>query len=1120
VSDAEARRAALRIDQHVLLQAPAGSGKTTVLAQRFLHALATVAEPEQVLAITFTRKAAAEMRERVLLALEDGIPASHPDHATWAIACAAVRAHAARRSWSLVELPQRLRIQTIDSLAHEVARTMPLLGRMQTSLAVIDNADTLYQAAARRTLRDGEADPAVQPDIDRLLRRLDNNLDEAQQLLAELLRERNRWQSWLLENPGDSLAGRVAADLARIVGSTLEEALRLLPLAWRQAAAALARDSAAHRQAAGQAQNGAWCAWLTADAVLDASPASLPCWRAIADLLLTEKDEWRKPTGINVRLGFPPTDKALKARWQDWQGAVAEQENVQALLATIRSLPPALIDAEERAALAGLSRVMLRAAAELKLEFREQGMVDHSEIAAIARHALNSAEGLGEDTLRHTLRISHLLIDEFQDTSPEQLQLVQALTRDWQQGDGRSLFLVGDPMQSIYLFRNSEVGLFLQVRARGVGDIDLAALQLRRNFRSQQQLVEWCNRTFASIFPRVEDLRSSAVTFLAAETARPSDARLPAEVRTWPQADADGGTEARAIAAEIATLRTAQPLLAVAVLVQTRALAGPVLRALREARIPVVGVDLAPLAERPVVRDLVALGQALLDAGDRSAWLAVLRAPACGLTLADLLQLCEAVGPGPLVEQLEQPETIAGLSADGCMRLQRAGPLLANAWRARGSIDIASNIEDCWHRLGGTAACRDAGELATARQYLLALRGLQEREGQLAPTRLADLATRLLDRGEADGEHPVEVLTIHKAKGLEWDVVFVPGLGRMARQDNSPLLHSLELPAPEGGSDLLLAVRSLGLPNSSDPLASYIRQLRAARQRNERLRLLYVAATRAKLRLYWSGHAAPDKEGQPRPRAGSLLQLLWPAVEAGFAAGPANAAAVPVPEAAPLPMLWQRLPADFRLPDELPAPRVASLARTQPAESPQAAVEFSWVGPLARAAGTVMHAELERLALLGEAGLVDLDARAAACAAGLRELGIGPTEAASTARDIVHRLTHLAREERARWLLFTPHRAAASELRLSGLVDDELRNAVIDRTFIDEDGVRWIVDYKTGAHAGGGLAEFVARELTRYAPQLRLYLTLARRLGPEPVRAALYFPWLGEFREFSDPPAT
>ena len=1114
MSDAAARRAALDVTRHVLLQAPAGSGKTTVLVQRFLQALAVAAEPEQVLAITFTRKAAAEMRERVLLALEDGIQSTHPDHATWKAACTAVRAQAARRGWELVELPQRLRIQTIDSLMHEVARTMPLLGRMQTSLAVIDDVRPLYHAAARLTLRDGESDPAYRTDIDLLLRRLDNNLDQAQKLLAALLPWRNRWLPWLVNHPEESLAARVATSIERIVHSELRQAWESMPEDWWQQAAALAAAAAEHLRAAGDARDGAWRSWLASGARLVVDTGALECWQAVADLLLKADGDPRST--VNKTQGFPATDKPLKQRWQDWSQAAAARPAVLALMRNISSLPPPILDSDERAALASLSRVLLLAAAQLKLVFREQGVVDHSEIAAIARQALNGAQGLGEDTLRHTLRISHLLVDEFQDTSPEQLELIAALTHAWEPGDGRSLFFVGDPMQSIYLFRNSEVGLFLQVRGGGVGGMQLESLQLKRNFRSQPELVDWSNQAFAAIFPQQEDLRSSSVTFLAGEAACAPDQKLEPEVRVWPLADADPGAEARAIAAEITALRAAQPESSIAVLVQTRALAGPILGALRAAGIAVIGVDLATLAERPVVRDLVALGQALLDSGDRTAWLAVLRSPACGLLLADLLQLSEAAGPGPLVEWVAASAAIPNLSDDARARLQRVGPLLHAAWRARGSVDIASHIEDCWRRLGGAAACRDAVELATAGQYLLALRGLQEREGQVSPARLAGLAAALLDRGDLRGQNPVEVLTIHRAKGLEWDVVFVPGLGRRTASDAAPLLRSLELPAPDGQSDLLLAVRSLGMPNSSDPLARYIRKLQAVRLQNERRRLLYVAATRPRLRLYLSGHAPLEKDGQPRPPTGSLLQYLWPAVAGQFSAAVMPAAADPA-QPGPLPMLWRRLPPSVELPAGPPLPSVRSLLRAQ-AEEGALDVEFSWVGPLARAAGTVLHAEMERLAMVGENAIAELPVRANAIAARLREQGIPPGEAAATAGNIVQRLADLAHEPTARWLLFTAHQEAATELRLSGLVDGQLRNAVIDRSFVDATGARWIVDYKTGGHAGGGLEEFIRRELLRYAPQLQLYMALARELGPEPVRAGLYFPWLGEFRELDAAP--
>ena len=100
----------------------------------------------------------------------------------------------------------------------------------------------------------------------------------------------------------------------------------------------------------------------------------------------------------------------------------------------------------------------------------------------------------------------------------------------------------------------------------------------------------------------------------------------------------------------------------------------------------------------------------------------------------------------------------------------------------------------------------------------------------------------------------------------------------------------------------------------------------------------------------------------------------------------------------------------------------------------------------------------------------------------------------------------------AKWLLSPDHRDARSEWRLTGPVDGTVRNVVIDRTFVDA-GVRWVIDYKTSTHAGGGLDLFLDNELERYRPQLQMYRELASRLGPEPVRAALYFPWLGRLRE-------
>ncbi|MEO6078808.1 MAG: UvrD-helicase domain-containing protein [Steroidobacteraceae bacterium] len=1110
MSDELARLEALQTGRNILLQAPAGSGKTTVLAQRFLSSLARVDEPEQVLAITFTRKAAAEMRERVLLALEGGLPESQADLARWQDLAAQVHAHARRRGWQAAELPARLRIQTIDSLAHEIARAMPLLGRMYSSLKVVDAAGPLYMEAAREALRFGTTDADYREDTDRLLARLDNDWDRAQQLLAELLPGRNRWQPVLIQHQPQELAERVSASLRRIAQETIAEAQRILRPDLVAEAAMLACDSARHRRDAGHAADGAWSVWLQPDASLAATATNLSAWQAVTALVLKHDGDPRRQ--ININQGFPRDDKPLKQRWQLWMQQLQERAGAMQVLQAIEALPPLTIDAEERGALAALARLMLLAAMQLKLVFREHGLVDHSEVSAVARQALRGMDGPTDQSIRQTLRVQHLLVDEFQDTSPEQLDLVRDLIGGWDSGDERSLFLVGDPMQSIYLFRNSEVGLFLRTRAQGIGDIQLEARHLSRNFRSLPPLVEWANNAFRAVFPPLENLRSSAVPFLPAQAARRAGAESAAAVVVWPQPGADPDAEAFAIAQEILVLRNSQPVCSIAVLVQTRALAAPVLRALREAGIVTLGVDLAMLADRSVVRDLVALGQALLDAGDRSAWLAVLRAPYCGLTLADLQLLCDGAGRQPLVEFLTEVELLAQMSADGQMRLARVGPQLLRAWHARGNSDVATAIETLWHELGGTDACQDAAEISAARQYLLALRRLQEQEGSIAGAQLQQLAEQLRDRSEVAGEHAVEVLTIHHAKGLEWDVVFVPGLGKSARADTPPLLRWLQLPAESGDNDLLLAVHSIGEPNSSNPLARYIARLQAERQQNERVRLLYVAVTRARQRLYLSGHA-PWRESQAAavPSSRSLLHLLWPAVHDQFAGLTPASDDAPGSEQS-LESVWLRVPADFAGPNARPLPVVSSLTRGATAASTEPV--FSWVGPLARAAGTVMHAEFERLAAIGPVAAEQSESRLEPCAARLREQGVAPDQAMQTAAAIVVQLRLLMADSRVQWLVSEPHRDAHSELRLSGIVAGELRNVVIDRSFVDGSGTRWIIDYKTSVHAGGGLDEFLAREMERYAPQLRLYLALAKHLGPEPVRAALYFPWLREFREF------
>jgi len=186
-SDERQRRLAIDLTLSVSVQAPAGSGKTELLIQRFLRLLATVQKPEAILAITFTRKAAGEMLDRILGALrraELGQPAERPhERLTLELAQAAL-ARDREQGWDLLSNPNRLRVQTIDSLCGSIAGQMPWLARLGSMPRIEEHATPLYQEAARRTVQLVEQNTGYREPLETLLLHLDNNAGRVQQMIA------------------------------------------------------------------------------------------------------------------------------------------------------------------------------------------------------------------------------------------------------------------------------------------------------------------------------------------------------------------------------------------------------------------------------------------------------------------------------------------------------------------------------------------------------------------------------------------------------------------------------------------------------------------------------------------------------------------------------------------------------------------------------------------------------------------------------------------------------------------------------------------------------------------------------------------------------------------------
>lgn len=1131
--DAAERLQALDPARSFIVQAPAGSGKTELLTNRYLNLLAHVDHPEEVVAITFTRKAAAEMRARVLAALDSAAAAAPPESAHKALTrdlAHAVLAREDRLHWDLRANPGRLRIGTIDSFCSTLTRQMPLLSRLGAPPAIVEDATPLYREAARHLVALLESKGPWSPAIERLLLHLDNHLARVEELLAQMLARRDQWLRHLADRSSERLRREtLEAALERWVRDALAILRVSMPATYVTELLALARGAAQSLKTDGT--DSAILACLELKTLPGDAVADYPAWRGLAQLLLTGEGAWRKQA--NIGIGFPPPsstrDAAEKARReavkQEFLALVEKlsgHETLRTRLAALATLPAPRYDESQWQAVEALCELLPLAVAQLRLVFQARGEVDFTEIGWGAIQALGTSDEPTDLALSLDYGIRHLLVDEFQDTSQSQFELLERLTAGWEPDDGRTLFVVGDPMQSIYRFRQAEVGLYLRARHEGIGRVRLTPLDLKVNFRSQAGLVEWVNDAFARVLPVTEDIAAGAVCHASAVAQHPA---LPgAAVRVHPFIGKDDLAEAQQVAALAHAALAEAADKTVAILVRSRSHLFRIVPQLKQAGLRFRAVEIEPLGHRPVVQDLVALTRALVHPADRVAWLACLRAPWCGLTLADLEALCGSDAGVTAPESVQDESRLAPLSADGRARLARVQPALTSAMTGRRRQSLRRTVEGVWLALGGPACVTESTDLEDAAVYFDLLDTLEEGGDLPDLARLEERVAQLFALPDVEADARLQLMTLHKAKGLEFHTVIVPGLGRLPRHDEPPLLLWQERTTPRAHApDLLLApIRASG----AEPDAIYHCLWRLDRDKGyyEDGRLLYVAATRAIERLHLLGHVERREKGDrvelaaPDPR--SLLSQLWPVVRADFEAAlarqapavePATESAANVATSPPL----RRLPLSWRLP--APPPSLTAHAAPEPAVAALPAVEFEWASETIRHVGTVVHRVLQQIARDGVARwdaarvreMQPLFARI------LAELGVPTAQHKQALTRVESALTQALTDARGRWLLDATHAEARTELALSGVLGGNAVNVILDRTFVDADGTRWIVDYKTSAHEGGGLDEFLDREQERYAAQLERYARLMAALEPRPIRLGLYFPLLGGWREWT-----
>ncbi len=1072
--DTQARRDALRLDHSVVLRAPAGSGKTGLLIQRMLAALSIVEQPENVLAITFTRKAAAEIQHRLIEALKQAADDTPPSDAfaaqTWALA-RQVRERDQAQHWQLIDNPSRISATTIDALNRELASRMPVLSGLGSVPEPLDDASSLYREAIANLFARLDQ-PATDEDERQALQQVlalgQNRLDKLLDGLAGMLATREQWLSACFGAHGQdhALGERL---IRQHVNEALHGALALLPAAparrsWIETLRRLAEDGAHKLEPA-----------LSLDDWPEAQLDHLQQWQWLARTLLTTNGSWRKAGGMNVTGGFLKGHPATAEAKQQIEVFAACGDQAAAALHALAELPDTYPASLAQTA-ASLNRVLLQLCGELRLIFANRQQADYAELAIAALDALaDTRSGVAE---RQHARIQHLLVDEMQDTSDAQHRLLLQLVADWQPGDGRSLFLVGDPQQSIYLFRQARVELFQQIfqQAR-LGPVALTPLQLSSNFRSRPALVDWCNKHMQSLFAR----RGSPVSFARSQARRPAGGEN-AHVLIADNAQ----DEAQQVAERIASSLEQDQARSIGVLARSRAHFQPLLRALDERAIAYCGQDLDPLEQTPVARDYLACMQALRHPANDMAWVRLLRSPGVALSWASLDELAAC------------------------------HPDMPWSWRARHASQ--AELKPLQHSLGHLEQQRSlSSNLPLAASWLHRQLGLRD---DLTDAEMADLVRleSLLNKhcpcgileDEAGFENAVrrlfsqapparvELMTIHRSKGLEFDHVVLFGCNAGLRRSDAPLLRY-----EQRQGDWLMAPKPRESLSQDTPATRIYKLLNNQAQNDdaaEAMRLFYVACTRAREQLDISLNTA--QRGDSRNFAALLAdsgedlelkgerqerEVQWRAV------------------------LHPRLPVERRRPQQpaqLPARRPVhstSPSRLAAAQRDRVVAGLDWHRLRASLTGTLVHECLERAAQQPE--LPDrqtLDAWRGPLRAGLSRRGLPQHLLDETCTQVIE-LTAQALGGWGRWLL-APRAWARNEFALSAWQGNAWVSAIIDRCFEDDQQRCWVVDYKTNAAAQDQRDVWLQEQCQHYDEQLVRYVALISALRPHNrAIAALYF---------------
>ncbi len=1117
------------------VSASAGTGKTRVLTDRILRLLLAGVAPERILALTFTRAAAAEMTIRIARTLAEWVACPDEELAadiatrTGAPADERQRADARTLFARVVDTPGRLKILTIHAFCQSLLRRFPVEAGVPPHFEVMDDrtaAETMAaarQAVLLRAAAGGDLGAAVgkiavhvgDEDFSRLLAALGEARGRLDRLFA-----RHGGLERTVEALRRRLGVGVGEDADAILRATVAEGAFDRRALARAADVLGASEKEKDRTKADRVRK-----WLAADAEGRRDGFS----DYLRAFFTSRGERFQKPVTRDVALHHPEVADAM--------GAEARR------LAEARDRMRAATILTATGALLRLAEAVLAEYARLKAV---RARLDYDDLILAARNLLRDT---GATWVLYKLDggIDHILVDEAQDTSPEQWEVIEALAVEFFAGEGardaeRTVFAVGDAKQSIFSFRGADPEGFERARDHFAGRVRAAGktwrdIDLDISFRSTTPVLTAVDAVFASpaaaagVVTGDRPLRH--LTVRAGQAGRvelwplvrpePREDDAPWSLPDAPGDDAPADVRlARLIAARIAGWLSGgerlesrdRPVRAGDIMVLVRRRTGFVdelVRALKARNVPVAGVDRMTLTEQIAVMDLIALGRFLLMPGDDLTLATVLKSPLLGLDDDDLIALAAGRGGRSLWAELRRRagERSEWRRADAYLArlLDRADyvppyELFAEALGCAGDPAASSGRRRIAGRLGPEAEDPVAEFLSLALAY-----------ERMHPPSLEGFL-HWVERGGAEvkrdleqaGRDEVRVITVHGAKGLQAPIVILP--------------DTVQTPAGTGGRrpGLLwtggdeLEDFPLWVPRSddADPVAAAARDARTQAEMREYRRLLYVAMTRAEDRLYVAGwlnrkQKAPPEESWYALIAAGLEELpdaervafdFSGEIDGGWS-GAGFVCAAPQtakpdrteadgggePEAAGTLPPWTR----ERPPPEPEPPR--PLAPSRPAGD-----EPAVASPLRDDAGRRYHRGRLVHRLLQTLPDLPPGRRRSACRRFLARPvhGLDPAAADALAEEV---LAVLDRPDFA--VLFGP--GSRAEVPIAGRVGDRVVAGQVDRLVVAPDRVL-VADYKTNRPP----PERVEDVPGIYLDQMAAYRAVLREIYPDrPIRCLL-----------------